>query len=196
MDASFQAGSNGTIGGHVWHRRPCPTSAAMSDIGGWIYHRLLMAAPSARTNIITWDCSHWPLHVKGRGLIESCRLLLASPLSSRSGVIRNVFSLPMPSSLVCWIGPTAVRKKVARVPQGRVLKVVWLSWKGRTRSRWPDWNWQIFFVVWGHRQENTHQESGHALPHHVTYLGDRSRQPWHPNASIRWRPRYVRTEVR
>jgi hypothetical protein len=32
-----------TIGGHVRHRRPCLTSAALSDIGGQKYHRLLKA---------------------------------------------------------------------------------------------------------------------------------------------------------
>ncbi len=43
-------------------------SAAMSDIGGRIYHRLFTAvAISARTYVITWDCSHWPLHVGGKG---------------------------------------------------------------------------------------------------------------------------------
>ncbi len=59
----------------------------------------------------------------GRGVIETCRLLMAAALSSRSYVIRIVFSLPMSSSFVCWISPTAVRKKVARVPLGRGLKV-------------------------------------------------------------------------
>ncbi len=99
-------------------------SAAMSDIGGWIYHRLFTAAAiSARSYVITWDCSHWPLHVGGRGVIETCRLLTAA-LSSCSYVIRIVFSLPMSSSLVCWIGPTAVRKKVARVPLGKGLKEI------------------------------------------------------------------------
>jgi hypothetical protein len=98
-------------------------SAAMSDIGR-IYHRLFTAAAiSARTYVITWDCSHWPLHVGGRGVIETCRLLTAAALSSRSYVIRIVFSLPMSSSLVCWISPTAVRKKVARVPLGRGLSI-------------------------------------------------------------------------
>ncbi len=97
-------------------------SAAVSDFGGRRYHRLFtVAAISARTYVITWDWSHWPLHVGGRGVIETCRLLTAAALSSRSYVIRIVFSLPMSSSLVCWIGPTAVRKKVARVPLGRGL---------------------------------------------------------------------------
>ncbi len=101
---------------------PLAAMLAMSDIGGRIYHRLLTAvALSARTYVITWDCSHWPLYVKGRGLIESCLLFTAAALSSCSDVIRTIFSLPMSSSLVCWIGPTAVRKKVARVPQGRGL---------------------------------------------------------------------------
>jgi len=97
-------------------------SAAMSDIGGRIYHRLFTAAAiSARTYVITWDCSHWPLQVGGRGVMETCRLLTAAALSSRSYVIKIVFSLLMSPSLVCWIGPTAVRKKAARVPLGRGL---------------------------------------------------------------------------
>ncbi len=97
-------------------------SAAMSDIGGRIYHRLFTAAAiSARTYVITWDCSHWPLQVGGRGVMETCRLLMAAALSSRSYVIKIVFSLLMSPSLVCWIGPTAVRKKAARVPLGRGL---------------------------------------------------------------------------
>jgi hypothetical protein len=51
MDASFQAGSNDTIGG-------------MSDIGGWIYHRLFMAAAiSARTYVIL----HTDLYLWGEG---------------------------------------------------------------------------------------------------------------------------------
>jgi hypothetical protein len=77
--------------------------AAMSDIGGGIYHLLFMgAALSAHTYVITWDCSHWPL--RGRGVIETCRLLTAVALSSRSDVISIIFSLPMSSSLVCWTG--------------------------------------------------------------------------------------------
>ncbi len=109
MDASFQAGSNDTISRHIRHRRP--------DISPPFHG----GAITARTYVITWDCSHWPLHVGGRGVIETCHLLTAAALSSRSYVIRIVFSLPMSSSLVCWISPTAVRKKVARVPLGRGL---------------------------------------------------------------------------
>ncbi len=129
------------------HRRPCPTSAArdIADLvkssfgclrGLWsgslrclwmhlfkLVPMIPSAAISARTSVITWDCSHWPLHVGGRGVIETCRLLTAAALSSRSYVIRIVFSLPMSSSLVCWIGPTAVRKKVAMVPLGRGLNM-------------------------------------------------------------------------
>ncbi len=100
---------------HLFKPVPMIPSAAKSDIRGWIYHRLITAAAlSARIYVITWDCSHWPLHGGGRGVMETCRLLTAAALSSRSDVIRIVFS----SSLVCWIGLTAVRKKVARVPRG------------------------------------------------------------------------------
>jgi hypothetical protein len=109
-------------------------SAAMSDIGGRIYHRLFTAAAiSARTYVITWDCSHWPLQVGGRGVMETCRLLTAAALSSRSYVIKIVFSLLMSPSLVCWIGPTAVRKKAARVPLGRGLNIgkFVLRWKAQ-----------------------------------------------------------------
>ncbi len=107
---------------HLFKPVPMLLSAAMSDIGGRIYHRLFMAASlSAHTYVITWDCSHWPLHVGGRELIKTCLLLTAAALSSRSDVIRIVFSLAMSSSLVYWIGPTAVRKKVACLPQGRGL---------------------------------------------------------------------------
>ncbi len=66
--------------------------------------------------------THWPLHLGGRGVIRSGRHLMAAAISSRNDVIRIVFSLLMSPSLVCWIGPTAVRKKVARVPLGRGLK--------------------------------------------------------------------------
>jgi len=53
---------------HLFKPVPMIPSAAMSDIGGRIYHRLFTAAAiSARTYVITWDCSHWPLHVGGRG---------------------------------------------------------------------------------------------------------------------------------
>ncbi len=106
MDASFQASSIATIGGHVRHRRQ-------------IYHCLFTAAAlSAGTYVITWDCSHWPLHMGGRGVIKTCRLLTAAAQSSRSDVVRIVFSMPMSSSLSVIIGPTAVRKKVARALQG------------------------------------------------------------------------------
>ncbi len=117
---------------HLFKTVPMVLLAAMSDIGGRIYHRLYTAAAlSARIYVITWDCSHWPLHVGGRGVIETCRLLTAAALYSHSDIIRIVFSLPMSSSLVCWIGPTAVRKKVAMVPQRRGLNV----------SKFGLWNW-------------------------------------------------------
>jgi hypothetical protein len=47
MDATFHGGSNDTIGGRVRHRRPCPTLAAVSDIGSRVrlggrrYHRFV-----------------------------------------------------------------------------------------------------------------------------------------------------------
>ncbi len=63
----------------------------------------------------------------GKGVIRSGRHLTAAVLSSRSDVIRIVFSLLMSPSLVCWIGPTAVRKKVARVPLRRGLKKGWTA---------------------------------------------------------------------
>jgi hypothetical protein len=117
---------------HLFKPVPMILSAAISDIGGRIYHRLFMAAAlSARTYVITWACTHWPLYLGGRGVIRSCSLLTAAALSSRSDVIRIVFSLPMSPSLVCWIGPTAVRKKVAMVPLGRglilpmIVKKIW-----------------------------------------------------------------------
>jgi len=110
MDASFHGGSNDTIGDLVRHRRP------------ELRCFLTAAALLARTCVITLDCTHWPLHLGGRGVIRSGRHLTAAALSSRSDVIRIVFSLLMSPSLVCWIGPTAVRKKVARVPLGRGLK--------------------------------------------------------------------------
>ncbi len=107
---------------HLFMAVPMIPSAAMSDVGGWRYRRFLTAAAiSARTYVITWDSTHWPLYVGGRGVIRSCDLLTAAALSSRSDIIRIVFSLPLSPSLVCWIGPTAVRKKLAMVPQGRGL---------------------------------------------------------------------------
>jgi hypothetical protein len=57
--------------------------------------------------------------------METCRLLTAAALSSRSYAIKIIFSLLMSPSLVCWIGPTAVRKKAARVPLGRGL-IEWI----------------------------------------------------------------------
>jgi hypothetical protein len=69
--------------------------------------------------------------VGGRGVLKRCGLLTAAALSGRSDVIRIVFSLPMLPSLVCCIGPTAVRKKVAMVPQGErvnpILHTAWLN---------------------------------------------------------------------
>ncbi len=107
---------------HLFKPVPMIPSAAMSDIGSRIYHPLFTAAAIlARTYVITWDWSHWHLHVGGRGVIETFRLLTAVALSSRSYIIGIVFSLPMSSSLVCWISPTAVRKTVARVLLGRGL---------------------------------------------------------------------------
>jgi hypothetical protein len=110
IDAYFHGGFNETIGGRVRHWRP------------ELCCFLTAAALLARTCVITLDCTHWPLHLGGRGVIRSGRHLTAAAFSSRSDVIRIVFSLLMSPSLVCWIGPTAVRKKVARVPLGRGLK--------------------------------------------------------------------------
>jgi hypothetical protein len=116
------SGCLGCLWMHLFKPVPMIPSAAMSDIGSQIYHRHFKAAAlSARTYVITWDCSHWSLRVGGRGMIETCSLLTAAALSSRSDVIRIIFSLPMLSSLVCWFGQTDVRNKVARVPQGRGL---------------------------------------------------------------------------
>ncbi len=89
MDASFQAGSNDTIDGHVRHRRPdiSPPFHGGGHIGPHLRHHM-------RLFTLTPTCG-------GRGVIETCRLLTAAALSSRSYVIRIVFSLPMSSSLVC-----------------------------------------------------------------------------------------------
>ncbi len=59
----------------------------------------------------------------GRGVIRSWLHfhLSATALLNRSDAIKIVFSLLMSPSLVWWIGSTAIRKKVARVPQGRVF---------------------------------------------------------------------------
>jgi hypothetical protein len=44
---------------HLFKPVPMIPSAVMSDIGGPIYHRLFTAAAiSARTYVITRDCSH------------------------------------------------------------------------------------------------------------------------------------------
>jgi hypothetical protein len=76
MDASFQAGSNETIGGHVRHRRPdiSPPFHGGGHIGPHLRHHMRLF---------------------------TLTLLTAAALSSRSYVIRIVFSLPMSSSLVC-----------------------------------------------------------------------------------------------
>ncbi len=70
----------------------------------------------AWTYVITWDCTHWPLHAGGRGILEAAVCSWWWP--SRAAVTSSESSLP---SLVCWFRSTAVRKKVARVPQGRGL---------------------------------------------------------------------------
>jgi hypothetical protein len=89
MDASFQAGSNDTIGSHVRHRRPdiSPPFYGGSPIGLHLRHHM-------RLFTLTPTCG-------GRGVIEICRLLTKAALSNRNDVIRIVFSLPMSSSLVC-----------------------------------------------------------------------------------------------
>jgi hypothetical protein len=147
MDVSFQGSSNETINGRVQLRRPelslislkvvlAASRASDQDVWGvygcifsWRFQWLhqwpfpTLAAGnttlSAHTYVITWDCTHWPLYLGGRGVIRSCHLLTAATLSGRSDVIRIIFYLPMSPSLVCWISLTAVRKKVAMVPQGR-----------------------------------------------------------------------------
>ncbi len=100
--------------------------ATSSDISGRSYAVCFLTATAllARTCVITLDCTHWPLHLGGRGVIRSGRHLTEAAISSCNDVIRIVFSLLRSPSLVCWIGPTAVRKKVARVPQGRGLKKI------------------------------------------------------------------------
>jgi hypothetical protein len=111
LDAYCHGGFNEIIGGHVRHQRPeiSPPSHGGGPISPHLRHHM-------RLFTLTPICG-------GRGVIESCRLLTAAALSSRSDVIRIVFSLPMSSSLVCRISPTAIRKKVARVPQGRGLNI-------------------------------------------------------------------------
>ncbi len=116
------SGCLGCLWMHLFMAILMTPSATSSDIGSRIYRRFLTAAALlAGTCVITLDCTHWPWHLGGRGVISSCRHLTAAALSSCSGVIRIVFSLLMSASLVCWISPTADRKKVARVPQGRGL---------------------------------------------------------------------------
>ncbi len=98
-----------------YYRRPYPTSAAgyiTAFSRRWPYQPALMSSH---------ETVHTDPYMWGGGVIEACRPLTAAALCGRSDVIRTVFSLPMSSSLVCWIGPTAVRKKVARVPRGRGL---------------------------------------------------------------------------
>ncbi len=130
MDASFHGDSHDTIGDLVRHRRP------------ELRCFLTAAALMARTCVITLDCTHWPLHLGGRGVIRSGRHLTAAALSSRSDVIRIVFSLLMSPSLVCWIGPTVVRKKVARVPLGRGLSVRYPIFNSSIFNKSdPSWGW-------------------------------------------------------
>ncbi len=110
------------------------TRKISSHIGGRSYRCFVTAAALfARTCVITLDCTHWPLHLGGRGLIRSCRHLTAAALLSRSDVIRIVFSLLMSPSLVCWIGLTAVRKKAARVPLRRGLNCE------SSEAKWTFW---------------------------------------------------------
>ncbi len=78
---------------HLFKPVPMILSAAMSDIGGRIYHSLFTAAAlSARTYVITLDCSRWPLHVGGRGwwklvVFSRRRPSLASVTSSESSFL-------------------------------------------------------------------------------------------------------------
>ncbi len=87
-----------------------------SDVGGQRYRRFSRQCPY-QPALYTLTSIFW-----GRGAISSCRLLTAAALSSLSDVIRIVFYLPMSPSLVCWISLTAIRKKVAMVPQERGLR--------------------------------------------------------------------------
>jgi hypothetical protein len=113
------SGCLGCLWMHLFKAVLMTPSATSSDIGGRRCCRFLTAAALlACTCVITWDCTHWPLHLWERGVIRSCQHITVAALSSRSDIIRIVFSLLMSPSLVCWIGTTAVRKKVARVPQG------------------------------------------------------------------------------
>ncbi len=79
---------------HLFKPVPRILSVAMSDNGGRIYHRLFTAAAlSARTYVITWDCSHWPLNVGGkRGWLKLAvfsrrRSSLAAVTSSESSFL-------------------------------------------------------------------------------------------------------------
>ncbi len=88
IDASFHGGSNDTIGELVRHWRPelPPFCHGGGPICPHLHHHI-------RLYTLT-------IHFGGRGVIRSCRHLTAA-LSSRSDVIRIVFSLLMSPSLVC-----------------------------------------------------------------------------------------------
>jgi hypothetical protein len=93
-------------------------SAAMSDLGGRIYHRLLTAAALSATHKSSYTLTSTCGGVGGRGLIKRCHILTVAALSSCSYVIRIVISLPISPSVAGRISLTAVRKKMATVPQG------------------------------------------------------------------------------
>ncbi len=84
------SGCVGYLWMHLFMAVPTTPSAAMSDIGGrWCHRFLTAAALSARTYVITWACTHWPLYLGRRGVIRSCHLLTAATLSSRSWRYQN-----------------------------------------------------------------------------------------------------------
>ncbi len=89
MDASFHGDSKDSIGGLVRHRRPDipPFSHGGGPIGPHLRHHI-------RLYTLTFTFG-------GRAVISSCRHLTAAALSSRSDVIRIIFSLLMSPSLVC-----------------------------------------------------------------------------------------------
>ncbi len=129
MDADFHGGSNETIGrvglrqleisliqfkgvqvaleasGLCWVSldasllaEDIPPFHSGSPVSLHLYHHM-------RLYTLTSTCGE-------RGMIKSCHFFLAVALSSHGYMIRVVFSLPMSPSLVCWISPTAMRKKV------------------------------------------------------------------------------------
>ncbi len=130
MDADFHGGSNETISGRVGLRQleisliQLKGVQVASESSGLCWVSLdtsLLAVdipPIHNGSPISLHlCHHMRLHTLtstggDRGMIKSCHLFLAVALSSHGDMIRVVFSQPMSPSLVCWISPTAMRKKV------------------------------------------------------------------------------------